>query len=149
MTTPTTSGPSSAADVASVPPRTAGETSDSPQRSGQPMHGDARAFDLLGELRALQAEPSWQQRDRNAKTLVHEPGFRVVLTAMKTGARLAEHASHGQFSVQTVTGLLRIHVSGRAIELPAGHLLAVEGGADHDVEALEESAFLLTIVGPR
>jgi len=149
MTTSTTSTPQGAADAAAVPPRPAGETSDSPHRSGQPMHGAARAFDLLGELDALRAEPSWQQRDRNAKTLVHEPGFRVVLTALKTGARLGEHASHGQFSVQTITGRLRVHVAGRAVELPTGQLLSVEGGADHDLEALEESAFLLTIVGPR
>lgn len=31
------------------------------------------------------------------------------------------------------------------MDLPARHLLALEAGLRHDVEALEQSAFLLTI----
>ncbi len=33
------------------------------------------------------------------------------------------------------------------VDVPAGHLLAVEAGIEHEVEALEESAFLLTLAG--
>ena len=37
---------------------------------------------------------------------------------------------------------------GEAFSLPAGGLLALGQGLPHDVEALEESAFLLTIAWP-
>jgi hypothetical protein len=36
----------------------------------------------------------------------------------------------------------------KAIDLPAGHMLALERALPHDVEALEDSAFLLTITWP-
>ncbi|MGH2355512.1 MAG: hypothetical protein ACRDJN_28215, partial [Chloroflexota bacterium] len=68
-----------------------GETSDSPQRPAQQVTGATLTFDLAAELSRLQAEASWQRGDRNAITLVKEPTFRVVLTAMKAGARLQNH----------------------------------------------------------
>src|SRR5688500_3683084 len=88
-------GDAAAADSAPAT-RTPGETSASPQRAAQRMHGTALTFDLVAQADLLRQEASWQRGDRNAKTLVKEPGFRVVLVAMREGARLAEHAAHGQ-----------------------------------------------------
>jgi len=47
--------------------------------------------DLASEFASLKAEAAWRRSDRNARTLVKEPSFRVVLVGMKTGARLREH----------------------------------------------------------
>ena len=126
-------------------PRTPGETSDSPQRPAQRMHGVALAFDLAAESDALRGEASWQRGDRNAKTLVKEPGFRVVLVALRAGARLAEHAVHEQATVHALTGHVQIHLAGQRIDVPAGGLIALEPRIDHDVEALQDSTLLLTI----
>jgi quercetin dioxygenase-like cupin family protein len=51
-------------------------------------------------------------------------------------------------AIQATAGRLRVRVSGEALELPAGHLLALEPDTPHDVEALEDSVFLLTIAWP-
>ena len=126
-------------------PRTTGETSESPQRSAQRMHGTALAFDLAAQGDLLRQEASWQRGDRNAKTLVKEPGFRVVLVAMKAGARLAEHAAHEQATVQLLTGHLRIRLTDKVVDVPAGDLVALDAMLGHEVEAVEESVFLLTI----
>jgi hypothetical protein len=50
--------------------------------------------------------------------------------------------------VQTVAGHIRIHVEDTVVDLPSGHLLALDRALWHDVQALEESAFLLTICWP-
>ena len=76
------------------------------------------------------------------------PDFRVVLTVLKSQARLHEHKAAGRISVQTVAGHIRMHVEGKVFDLPVGHLLALERAIAHDVEALEDSAFLLTIAWP-
>ena len=131
------------------PPRSAGQTSDSPQRPGQRMHAEALTFDLAAECDLLRGEESWQRGDRNAKTLVKEPGFRVVLVALRAGAHLAEHAVHEQATVQVLTGHLTIHVAGRRLDVRAGGLVSLEPRVNHDVEALEESAVLLTIAAER
>jgi quercetin dioxygenase-like cupin family protein len=43
-------------------------------------------------------------------------------------------------------GPLRIHLPQREVDLPAGHVVVLEPGVPHGIEALDvESAFLLTV----
>lgn len=114
----------------------------------QPMTGPYLEFDLTRELEQLQAEPAWKS-GQNARTLVKYEDFRVVLTALKAGARMAEHRTEGRISIHTVVGHIHVRAEGRTFDLPAGGLLALDRGLPHDVEAREDSAFLLTIAWPR
>jgi quercetin dioxygenase-like cupin family protein len=79
---------------------------------------------------------------------VKHPDFRMVLTVLKSNARLHEHESAGRIAVQAIAGHIRMQVRDQLIDLPAGRMLALERGLPHDVEALEDSAFLLTIAWP-
>jgi quercetin dioxygenase-like cupin family protein len=127
-----------------------GETSPSPERAAQRLTGPALGFDLAAELEGLRGEPAWARFDRNAKTLVKDGGVRVVLTTLKRGANLDEHRVSAPVLVETVRGQLRLHLSepdAAAVDLPAGHLAVLQPGIGHRVEALEESAFLLTVAG--
>jgi quercetin dioxygenase-like cupin family protein len=45
-------------------------------------------------------------------------------------------------------GHIQVRADGRSFELQPGGLLVLDQGLPHDVEALEESAFLLTIARP-
>jgi quercetin dioxygenase-like cupin family protein len=104
-------------------------------------------FDLTRELEQLHGEPEWNS-GQNAKTLVKYDDFRVVLTALKARARLPEHQTKGRISIQTVAGHILVRAEGRTFDLPAGSLLALDQNLPHDVEAIEESAFLITIAWP-
>ena len=125
-----------------------GETSGSSQRAPQRLAAPALSFDLTVEANLLRAEQAWRDGDRNANSLVHEPDFRIVLTALRAGARLAEHGAEGRVSIHTLSGRLRLTLPDQTVDLPAGHILALEPGIRHDVEAVEESTFLLTIAWP-
>ncbi len=125
-----------------------GATTGSPERPAEQLTGAALSFDLARDIERLRREQSYQQGTRNADTLVHEPDFRIVLVAMKPGARLQEHHAAARISVQTLSGRVQLQLPDRTIDLPAGHLLALECCIEHDVQALEESAFLLTIAWP-
>jgi quercetin dioxygenase-like cupin family protein len=116
-------------------------------RSPGPLECPVLSFDLNAEIEQLRQEAVWQG-GRNAKTLVKHSDFRVVLTVLKSGARLHEHRAVGRISVHIVAGHVRVHVESKVVDLPAGHLLALEREIAHDVEALEDSAFLLTIAWP-
>jgi quercetin dioxygenase-like cupin family protein len=112
-----------------------------------PMAAPFLEFDLTRELEALHGEPEWNS-GQNAKTLVKHDDFRIVLTALKARARLPRHQTEGRISIQTVAGHILVRAEGRTFDLPTGTLVALDRGLPHDVEALEESAFLLTIAWP-
>ena len=116
-------------------------------RPAQRLTGPALAFDLAAELAQLRDEGRWAG-GRSARTLVKEPDFRVVLIALHAGARLEQHHAPGPLAIQSLAGRLRLQLAEGPVELPAGHLLTLERAVPHDVEALEESAFLLTIGWP-
>jgi quercetin dioxygenase-like cupin family protein len=104
-------------------------------------------FDLAGELEQLHREPAWSS-GHNAKTLVKYDDFRVVLTALKAHAGLPGHRTEGRISIQTIAGHIQVRAEGRTFDLTVGSLLALDQGLPHEVTALEESAFLLTIAWP-
>ncbi len=128
--------------------RPLGQTSGSDQRPARRLAASALDFDLDAELTSLRDEPSYQRGDRNARTLVEEPGFNVTLTTLKAGTRVREHRTQGWVSIQTTTGHLRVRTPEREVDLPAGRLLILDRAVPHDVEALEESAFLLAVATP-
>ncbi len=53
-----------------------------------------------------------------------------------------------EISVHTLNGHIRLHLPERVVDLPAGNLLALDQCVSHDVEASEDSAFLLTLSWP-
>jgi quercetin dioxygenase-like cupin family protein len=130
-------------------PHANGQTSGTVERPAQSLTGTVLAFDLATEVAQLRAERGYREGERNAKTLVKAPDSRIVLTALRAGARVQEHHAAGRVAIQTISGRLRLQVLGQTLDLPAGHLLALEPDVSHDVEALEESAFLLTLAWPR
>ena len=112
-----------------------------------PMAEPLMEFDLTAEIDRLRAETTWST-GQNAKTLVKYDDLRVVLTVLKAKARMPEHKTEGRISVHVLSGHLRLRASGRTFSLRPGSLLTLDHGVPHAVEALEESAFVLTIAWP-
>ena len=104
-------------------------------------------FDLPAEVQRLHAETTWST-GQNARTLIKYDDFRVVLTALRAKVRIPEHKADGRISVHVLSGHIQLRASGRTFSLRPGGLLAIDHGVPHEVEALEESAFLLTIAWP-
>ena len=103
-------------------------------------------IDLERELQQLRREDSWQRETgRSSRTLAKYPDFRIVLILMKSGTRMRQHRAKGRVSIQQLKGQVRIHLTDHKVTVSSGHLLVLDCGVLHDVEALEESALLLTI----
>jgi quercetin dioxygenase-like cupin family protein len=121
------------------------------ERSLETLNAPSLCFDVEGEVRRLWHENA-SRVGRNAKTLVKHDDFRIVLTVLRAGRRIQEHKAAGRISVHTVQGHVRIrarHVpTAELIDLPTGRLLVLDRGVRHDVEAVTDSAFLLTVAWP-
>ena len=119
-------------------------------RAEQHLAHPVPAFDLEEEAQQLHREESWLKGTRSARTLVKEPDFRVVLIALKRGARIEAHRAPGRISIQALSGRLRVRAGDQIVELPAHHMVSLEPNIMHDVEAGADgdSTFLLTIAWP-
>ena len=118
---------------------------------GHAMIGDTLGIsilqcDLLEEIQSLHKEAAWLQgTGPSSKTLVKHDDLRIVLLAMKKKMTMHEHKTAARISVQTLTGHILLRLTDRTVELPAGQLLVLDQCVPHDVEAQEDSAFLLTL----
>jgi quercetin dioxygenase-like cupin family protein len=113
------------------------------------LSGPLLQFDLARERDQLHRDDSWlQATGRSSKTLVKYPDLRIVLIAMKANTRMHEHAAAGRISVHSLYGHIQLRLPEQLVDLPAGHLLALDQCVPHDVEACEDSAFLLTLSWP-
>jgi quercetin dioxygenase-like cupin family protein len=119
------------------------------QGAPEPTGSSFRSLDLKSELHSLRAEDHAWQAGRNAKILVKYPDFRILLVALHRGTHVAEHRAPGAISVQTISGPVLIRAAGRVFDLPEGQMLTLEREIPHDLEALAESAVLVTIVWPK
>lgn len=107
-------------------------------------------FDLQKELEHLRQQDSWRRdTGRSSKTLAKYPDFRIILVLMKAKTQMNEHRAEGRVSIHHLVGTICVHLPDQKINLSAGQLLVMDCGVLHDVEAVEESAFLLTIAWPK
>jgi quercetin dioxygenase-like cupin family protein len=74
----------------------------------------------------------------------HEKVLRQTVIGMAKGARLSEHENPGEATVQVLQGRVRLSAGELSWEGRRGDLLIVPDSR-HGLEALEDSAVLLTV----
>lgn len=104
-------------------------------------------FDLSRELDQLLHEPEWKS-GRTAKTLAKYDDLRVVLTALKPHMTMEMHRTDGRISIQGVRGHVVLRAEGRTFNLTPGRVVTFDRRIPHELEAIDESAVLQTIVWP-
>lgn len=114
-------------------------------RRTRQLSGEALAFQLNREGAALEAAARNASSGRAGKQLVKEGQLRVTLVGLAPGNTLEEHHVDGPVTIQTLAGQVRVKTENDNVVLPAGHLLMLEAGLLHTLEAIEPSQVLLTI----
>lgn len=109
-----------------------------------------RKFSLDALARELLERAAAAGGRHTAQTVVggHELALRQTLVAMVAGATLAEHESPGEATLYVVRGRVRLASGDDSWEVRTGDLLVIPP-ARHDVVAVEDSAFVLTVVKGR
>jgi len=67
---------------------------------------------------------------------------------MEKAAKIQDHHADGTISVQVLNGLIRLAVQDDSHDLSPGNVVALGASIKHQVHALEESVFLLTVSWP-
>jgi quercetin dioxygenase-like cupin family protein len=109
------------------------------------MDAPLLTFDLPALLAQLKREETWANAPRTGLTLLKGQRLRVVLVALHAGATIPSHQTDSPISVQVIEGALTFRTEAQTLTLHPGHLLTLQAGIPHAVEAVEESVFLLTL----
>lgn len=113
---------------------------------------DSLYIDLQQQLQRLRARADRQQggwkKGVARELLVDYPDLRVSLVYLADGGQIEEHYNPGRIVVHTVAGHIRMRAGEETFDLPLGAVLALDRAVPHQLQAVEESAFLLTVVPP-
>lgn len=124
------------------------ETSGTDTREPRTVSAGLSIHRIQDELERLSHEPEWSEGDRDSLTLAKEPDVRLLLSVLRPGARIGDEEAHGSLAVQTLAGAVVVGRGEERVELKAGELAVLQGGATWSVEAQEQSALLLTMAWP-
>jgi len=105
-------------------------------------------FNLKAEMERLRRQEHWLKDGRISETLVKYSDFRIVLILMKTGTMMQEHKADARISIQGLIGRVMVQLPEKTVQISSGDLLVLEKCLPHDVRAIEDSAFLLSISWP-
>ncbi|HEY6120427.1 MAG TPA: hypothetical protein VIV66_10730 [Pyrinomonadaceae bacterium] len=105
-------------------------------------------FNLSAEIERLRGEEHWLKDGRISETLVKYSDFRIVLILMKAGTMMQEHKADARIALHGLGGRLMVQIAEKTVELSAGELLVLEKCLPHEVRAIEDSTFLLSISWP-
>src|SRR5437660_376467 len=115
-------------------------------REDRVLVGPAIEFSVNDEVNPLKQEPEWISGSRNSVTLVNTVNLSIVLTALRKNATRCVHGIEGPITLQVLSGSINFGVPGQPRTLEAGKVIALNKGIPHNIQALEDSGFLLTAV---
>ncbi|MGB6191880.1 MAG: DUF2249 domain-containing protein [Terracidiphilus sp.] len=81
------------------------------------------------------------------KVLMNRPGYRLVLLNLRAGQSFPEHATKEVVTVYAISGHVTFYEKRSPFEMRAGHVLFIDGGAPHALEAREDSTLLVVAAG--
>lgn len=75
------------------------------------------------------------------------PGLKVRELSFAAGAILKEHRAPVLITVQVTSGRILFRVEGAEYDLSAGGMIQVDAGVMHELEAIETSHAILSLIG--
>ena len=104
-------------------------------------------FDVNQEMAESERKKPWPM-GYYAKSLFKKSDMRILLISMEKGSVLKEHHADGAISVQILKGSVRFAAQGTEHELQIGTVVTLAASIKHHVEALDDSALLVTLSWP-
>jgi quercetin dioxygenase-like cupin family protein len=117
---------------------------DDNQQAIRAVVGAMLTVNIADAIARLKTAPEWESQDRHALSLVKDEGLNILLMVLKKGAKLREHHTKGPIAVQLIAGSIRFTGGANHCLLSRDEIVALDRGIPHSLEALEDSALLLT-----
>jgi quercetin dioxygenase-like cupin family protein len=106
---------------------------------------DLTLVDVGAEGVALLTEPEWTAGDRNSRTVFKADSLRIVLTALRAGARLTNVDPDEALAIQPLQGEVAVTVGAQEIAVRSGQIVCVSDGEPWEIRAISESLLVLAV----
>lgn len=117
-----------------------------PNLSERTVKAPLLSFLMSDEIDKLKKEKAWLNGDRNAVTLQKNSNLRVVLITLHKGTSLHEHTVEGPITLFVISGKINFIAGEEKVQAESNGFIVLEKAIPHDVEALEDTTFILTII---
>lgn len=99
-----------------------------------------------GQVIPLADGDSFASGMTGTRTLIKTPRMEVIRLVLPRGKTIPRHQAPGEIIVQGLTGRVRFTTMGTTIDVESGQLFYLSAAEPHEVTALEDCSFLLTIL---
>lgn len=113
---------------------------------GRALKAPLLTFSIDKKIDQLKKETAWINGDRNAVTLQKNSNLRVVLISLRKGSSLQEHKVDGPITLFVLSGKMSFIAGKKTVKAKTNGLIVLEKTIPHDVKALEDTTFILTII---
>lgn len=93
----------------------------------------------------VKKEASWINTDRGSVVIFKSETMRIVLMGLKENAELKPHKANGRISVQLLEGKINFGQEQENYVLEKGQMIVLEENRTHNVKAVSDSFFLITL----
>jgi quercetin dioxygenase-like cupin family protein len=125
--------------------RSASELRDPELRRARLAEGEPHLLALPALIADLHQQPEYAANGHAGVLLMKTSELRVVLEVMRSGTELASHAISGPAALQVLDGELALRTPARQLRAMRSDLVALPREESRSIEALRDSAFLLTL----
>jgi uncharacterized protein (DUF2249 family) len=89
----------------------------------------------------------FNEKKFSSKTVISQPGYRLVLLNLRAGQSVPEHAAKEMVTVYAISGHITFYENQIPADLRSGEVLWIDGGVPHRLEAHEDSSLLVVRAG--
>ena len=97
-------------------------------------------------IKKIKKEKAWDKNDRNAITVFKSDKLRIILVAMHKKAEMTTERPENIFSVQVISGKVKLDTAGKSFDVSEEELLVLHPNITYKIVALRKSVFLMTVV---
>ena len=109
------------------------------------LNQEMLTFDTDALISQIKSEEAWSRSDRNSLTIFKNDTLCMVIVGLHPEAAMKKHSATGSITVQVLQGDIIFETLNQKSELTRGKMIALPAGIPHQVYAVKESFFLLTL----
>ncbi len=112
---------------------------------GRALNQEMLTFDTDALISQIKSEEAWSRSDRNSLTIFKNDTLCMVIVGLHPEAAMKKHSATGAITVQILQGHINFETENQQSELTRGKMIALPPGIPHQVYAVKETFFLLTL----